>query len=155
MDSLCARNVKTLHKLLNTASPAPVADLTPAEHKVAEILATDSRHLLTPWSTDEDFLKFLDRRNETTREMKLMLVGTADKSRLDAILADANKLLRRDGAKLLHTDEGLILGKRYPKGDAYYMQTVVAGHFTNCSIDTLKVPNEYNHVKDFSISIQM
>jgi hypothetical protein len=155
MDSLCAKNVKTLHKLLNTASPVPVADLTPAEHKVAEILATDSRHLLTPWSADEDFLKFLDRRNETTREMKSMLVGTTDKSRLDSILAGANKLLLHDGAKLIQTDKGLILGKRYPKGECYFMQTVIAGHFTKCSTDALKIPDVYNHPVEVSLSIQM
>jgi hypothetical protein len=37
--------------------------------------------------------------------------GVKDKSRLDGIIADANKILSKDDEKLLQTDQGVVIGK--------------------------------------------
>jgi hypothetical protein len=42
--------------------------------------------------------------------------GVQDKSRLDGILADANKLLSKDDEKLLQTDHGVMIGKQEQGG---------------------------------------
>ncbi len=109
-DNRCSTVYEKLNDQVSHQSPEARKDLTPAEHAVAEKLAADVRSGMTLGG--KDIIQQLENRHAAFVDANKLIDGVKDRSRLDGILADANKLLSKDDEKLVQTDKGVVLGKQ-------------------------------------------
>jgi hypothetical protein len=113
-DNRCSTVYASLNDQIANHSPEASKNLSREEHAIAEKLAADVRTGLN--ASSKDIIQLLSSRHAALTDANKLVKGVQDKSRLDGILADANKLLSNDDYKLLQTVRGVVIGRREQNG---------------------------------------